>query len=252
MKNLHREMILQSMYHDGYDGGIKGPIWIMDNASAEMVKYVSNAMLANRVAFMNEVAELCDKTGAKINSVRLGVGDDNRIGTKFLEAGPGYGGSCFPKDTRGLRDLFRKHGLEGKIVDAVIESNEDHKEYMMMKLEDDGVKFEGKKVVILGLAFKPETDDTRESPTIRLIEMLKRQGAVVVVHDPVAQGYGAQHRLGDALYNADIVFVMTEWDCYKGLTEWNLKELICNPIKKPDGVVIADCRNIWNKYYKNY
>ncbi len=232
-RNIEVETIMQSVYE-----GIKGAIYFTDNASAEMTKYASNAMLAMRIAFINEIAQLCDETGANVLHVKEMVGADTRIGPKFLEPGPGYGGSCFPKDTRGLLQTFRDYRPEGRLVAATITANEYHKEYIVNKLQGKGVDFNMKKVAVLGLAFKPETDDTRDSPTHTIVPLLEKAGAVVAVHDPIAKP--ANENLGDVLFNADVVIVVTEWDCYKGLDAFTLRKLTGK------NSVIGDARNIWN------
>lgn len=236
---LERDAEVEETMKSVYDG-INGPIFFTDNASAEMTKYVSNAMLATRIAFINEIAELCDKTGANVLHVKEMVGEDTRIGPKFLEPGPGYGGSCFPKDTRGLLDTFEAHEVDGTIVDAVIKSNEAHKGYVIRKLEANGFDFKNKKVAVLGLAFKPNTDDTRESPTHKILRMLKKRGAITVVHDPVAKP--ANERLEDVVLGVDVILVVTEWDCYKGLDAWTLRKLVGK-----NQAIIVDARNIWRR-----
>lgn len=207
--------------------------------SAEIIKYASNAMLATRIAFMNEIAQLCNKTGANVMEVALGVGSDKRIGPQFLVAGPGYGGSCFPKDTRALAHSMKLFGINDPIVEAVIESNEKHKSYMFNFVRDAIGSYKGKKVAVLGLAFKAGTDDTRDSASLYLIDRLALDGANIFVNDPVAtHPLVNTYPITETLMDADIVFVMTEWNEYKDIPF--LRFL------KP-GAIIADCRNLFDR-----
>jgi len=229
-------------------------IW-MDNASAEMTKYASNCMLASKLALWNEIAVLCDNLGANIHEVRRGVGSDTRIGPRFLLAGPGYGGSCFPKDTRGLLQMFRdmSGGLDivyGNLIDAVIKSNDNHKQAPYFILKDAIEGLDIKKIAILGLAFKGMTDDVRESPTLTLLHMLDKDSIryEIVVADPIAKTFpDLVHQVTyttdhiKALKDADVVITMTEWPEYKGFYIDYLKSLM-------RGNIIIDARNIWDRY----
>jgi UDPglucose 6-dehydrogenase len=202
---------------------------VMDPASSELTKYASNAMLACRISFMNELSRLCEKVGADIRSVRKGVGADNRIGYSFLYAGVGYGGSCFPKDVRALKHSYEEYGLQGYLVDAIEQVNQAQKEVMGKKIEEffstrGGLA--GKKFALWGLSFKPGTDDMREAPSIPLIQFLASQGAQLSLFDPVAMER-AKEVLPDleqvewaedeyhAAEQADAVILMTEWKQFR-------------------------------------
>ena len=225
-------------------------VW-MDPASAEITKYVSNTMLAMRISFMNEVASLCEKVGADVHSVRRGVGTDGRIGGKFLFAGPGYGGSCFPKDVKALAHTARDHGLELDLVTATDQVNERQKGVLARKLRArfDG-QLRGKRIAIWGIAFKPETDDIREAPALTLIDVLLAEGCDVVCHDPEAME-NAKALLGDkvsfvenaydAAKDADALVLVTEWRPYQNPNFDRLKDLMRTP-------VLLDGRNIWSQY----
>lgn len=202
-------------------------ILVMDILSAEMTKYTANAMLALRISFMNEIARLCEKTGANIKHVRVGIGSDQRIGYQFLYAGAGFGGSCFPKDIRALCAIAREHGTSLSILEAVHEVNERQKKLLGEKILDYFKNdIDGKTIAIWGLAFKPETDDIREAPSLTLIEELLERGAFVRAFDPVASSNAAKI-LGDhprikfcrdeyeAAHGADAIALITEWKQFR-------------------------------------
>ena len=225
-------------------------VW-MDPASAELTKYVANTMLAMRISFMNEVAGLCEKVGADVHAVRHGVGSDARIGPKFLYAGPGYGGSCFPKDVKALVHTGRDHGLELDLAVATDKVNQRQKGILFRKLKahfDANVR--NKRVAIWGLSFKPRTDDMREGPALVLIDALLADGASVVAHDPEAAD-NAKERYGDAIElvnnayaaveGADALVLVTEWRQYQSPDFARIKELMRNPL-------LIDGRNIWSTY----
>jgi UDPglucose 6-dehydrogenase len=224
------------------------PIIFMDIASAEMTKYAANAMLATRISFMNDIANLCERVGANVDLVRRGVGSDERIGPAFLFPGPGYGGSCFPKDVKALAQTARSHGSELRIVEAVEAVNEDQKRRLIDKLRVAlGSDLRGARVAVWGLAFKPNTDDMRESPALVLIADLLDAGAVVIAHDPAAMAE-ANHRLGDrvrfaessydALGGADALIIVTDWNEYRHPDFARIKEALRRP-------VIIDGRNLY-------
>jgi UDPglucose 6-dehydrogenase len=201
------------------------PIIFMDVPSAEMTKYAANGMLATRISFMNEVANLCEKVGANVDLVRKGIGSDSRIGPSFLFSGPGYGGSCFPKDVKALIRTSEERGAPMLVLQAVERANERQKSRLFEKLRDAlGGSVAGARIAIWGLAFKPQTDDMREAPAIALIEALLGAGATVVAHDPAAM-HEAARRLGarvtfattnyDALSGADGLVVVTDWNEYR-------------------------------------
>jgi UDPglucose 6-dehydrogenase len=197
------------------------PLLAMAPESAEMTKYVANALLATKISFINEMANLCERVGADVNEVRRGIGHDSRIGFAFLFPGVGYGGSCFPKDVSGLGAVARAHGVEPRVLDAVEDVNARQKTVLWQKIEEHfGGKIEGLSVAVWGLAFKPGTDDVREAPALVLIDRLLAQGANVRVHDPVAMDnvraiYGDRitycEKRDDALEGADALAIVTEW-----------------------------------------
>ncbi len=225
------------------------PILFMDNRSAELTKYASNAMLATKISFMNELARLCEAAGADIEMVRRGVGADTRIGPRFLFAGAGYGGSCFPKDVRALIRTAEKHGVELRIADAVEAVNEAQKHLPAAKvIERLGPDLHGRRVALWGLAFKPETDDMREAPSIVIARDLAAAGADVVGYDPEALGT-ARVELGDAIrYAASALDAVEGADALVLVTEWS-------EFRNPDwaqladrmrGRLIVDGRNIYD------
>lgn len=206
-------------------------VLFMDIPSAEMTKYAANAMLATRISFMNDIANLCERVGADIHQVRLGVGSDSRIGGKFLYAGCGYGGSCFPKDVRALIHTAAEHDYRMRVLEAVEEVNRQQKEVLFEKFDRHfGGKTEGRTAAVWGLAFKPGTDDMREAPALVLIDQLLRHGCRVRVYDPIAMDE-ARRRLPnhpnlyyatdiyDAVQEADVLFHVTEWKEYR-MPDW--------------------------------
>lgn len=224
-------------------------VFFMDIPSAEMTKYAANAMLAVRISFMNEMANLCDRVGADIDMVRKGIGADERIGGKFLYAGCGYGGSCFPKDVMALSRTAREHGYAMEITDAAARVNERQKSVVIDKLVSAAGNIDGLKIALWGLSFKPETDDMREAPSLVVIDGLRRAGACVRVYDPVAMDECCR-RMGDAVaYSKDIYDCVADADALILLTEW--KEF-----RMPDwarvrsamkGRIIIDGRNIYDR-----
>ena len=225
-------------------------VW-MEPASAELTKYVSNTMLAMRISFMNEIAGLCEKVGADVHDVRVGVGMDSRIGSKFLYSGPGYGGSCFPKDVQALIHVAREHGVPLELGVATEHVNQRQKGVVLRKLKQafDG-DLRGKKVAVWGIAFKPRTDDIRESPALTLFEGLLAEGAKVSAHDPEASA-NAKAIFGDriefvehpydALKGADALALLTEWREYQNPDFERIKAALKTP-------VLVDGRNIWSRY----
>ena len=221
----------------------------MDIPSAEMTKYAANSMLATRISFMNDIANLCELVGADVNMVRDGIGSDSRIGRKFLYPGCGYGGSCFPKDVKALIKTAEQNGYPMRVLKAVEEVNETQKSLLFEKLEKifNG-DLEGKTIALWGLAFKPGTDDMREAPALVLIEKLRKAGCVVRAYDPVAMGE-SKRRIGDtifyacdmydALLDADALMLVTEWKEFR-LPAWGV---VKKTMKQP---VILDGRNIYD------
>ncbi len=225
-------------------------VW-MEPASAELTKYVANTMLAMRISFMNEVALLCEKVGADVNDIRHGVGSDERIGPKFLYAGPGYGGSCFPKDVKALVHTAREHGLELELAATTDRVNARQKGVLGRKLRQAlGEDLRGKRIAIWGLSFKPRTDDVRDSAALTLIEALLADGAQVAAHDPEAKHavravFGDRIELVDHAYDAakgaDALVLVTEWREYQSPDFARLRTLLKRPI-------LIDGRNIWSSY----
>jgi UDPglucose 6-dehydrogenase len=226
---------------------------VTDPRSSELIKYASNTMLAIRISFMNELSRLCHATGADIHSVRMGVGTDSRIGKKFLYAGPGYGGSCFPKDVQALAALGREHGLTLRVAEAAHQANEEQAVFLAQLVDKALEGVMGKQITIWGLAFKPETDDIRESPSIKLANALIDRGATVVGHDPEAGPNFVKHFGGkvkvterdyDALNGSHALVLLTEWRSYRAP---NFAEIKKRLVASPSGVapVLVDARNIW-------
>ena len=224
------------------------PIVTTDLESAEMIKYAANAFLATKITFINEIAALCEKTGADVREVAKGIGLDGRIGNKFLHAGPGYGGSCFPKDTRALARMGQEYASPMTITEAVISVNEDVKRRMIEKLLDecDG-SFNGKKVAVLGVTFKPNTDDMRDAPSLTIVPALVGGGAVVHAVDPQGQLEGKE-LLPHVTWEADVYTAVTDADLVVILTEWNeFRALDLERIAKSMRVPrMADLRNIYS------
>jgi UDPglucose 6-dehydrogenase len=208
-------------------------------------------MLAMRISFMNEIALLCEKVGADVSDVRMGVGSDSRIGPKFLYAGPGYGGSCFPKDVTALVHVAREHNLPLELAAATEQVNQRQKGVLLRKLKQhfDG-DLRGKKIAVWGIAFKPRTDDIREAPSLTLVDGLLAEGAKVFMHDPEARDAG-RARLGDAVTivdqqydavkDADALVLVTEWREYQNPDFERIKQLMRTPF-------LLDGRNIWSSY----
>ena len=235
MKDLYRPLYL-----------IETPIVITSLEAAELIKYAANAFLATKITFINEIANLCGAIGCDVQDVARGMGMDNRIGRKFLHPGPGYGGSCFPKDTRALTTVADKYGVETRIVDAVVEANDRQRDAMIPKIEKLVGDLSGKTIAVLGLSFKPETDDMRESPATDIINEMVKRGAKIKAYDPVAMSE-ARHYLPDigyavdeydAISGADALVIITEWNQFRALDMEKIKELLKAP-------KIADLRNIY-------
>jgi UDPglucose 6-dehydrogenase len=224
--------------------GIDAPLLITDPASAEMIKYASNAFLATKVSYINAIAELCEAVGADVREVSLGMGYDDRIGFEFLKAGPGFGGSCFPKDCRALLNIAREKGYEFNLLQGVMAVNREQQERMVTKIERVAGGLEGARIGALGLAFKANTDDVRESPAVAIAKMLLEKGAVVTVYDPEAMENASGELAGaefaaDAYQvtrDADVLVLLTEWDEFKWLDYAKVLGLMRRP-------TIVDTRN---------
>jgi UDPglucose 6-dehydrogenase len=224
------------------------PIIFMDIPSAEMTKYAANAMLATRISFMNEIANLCEKVGADVDNVRKGIGSDARIGPAFLFPGPGYGGSCFPKDVKALVRTAKDCKMPLRVLEAVEDANDVQKHRLFEKLTTLVGKVKGKRIALWGLSFKPNTDDMREAPSLVLIEELLEAGATVVAHDPVAM-HETERRIGKrityaetgyaALEGADALVVVTDWNEYRHPDFARMRTTLKTP-------VVVDGRNLYD------
>lgn len=222
-----------------------------DIPSAEMIKYAANSMLATRISFMNDIANLCELVGADVNMVRKGIGSDTRIGKKFLYPGCGYGGSCFPKDVKALIKTAQKAGYDMRVLKAVEEVNDKQKEVLFDKLINELGDIKGKIITLWGLAFKPETDDMREAPALVLIDKLTNAGATVKVFDPIAMNE-CKRRIGDkVIYCNDMYEAAINSDAILLVTEWNQFRMPSLPVLKKtmQNYLIIDGRNIYDREY---
>lgn len=227
---------------------LRARIIITDLRTAEMIKYASNAFLATKISFINEIATICEKLGADVREVAVGMGYDRRIGAHFLDAGLGYGGSCFPKDVKALEHMALVHGSHPSLLRAVMEINRDARRWAILTLRQMlGGSLDQKKIGILGLAFKPNTDDIREAPAIDIARMLQNEGAHVSAYDPVAMANAARTvpklRLAEDVYDladqADALLVITEWNEFKQVDLARIKSLMRHP-------VVVDGRNLYD------
>jgi UDPglucose 6-dehydrogenase len=234
MRDLYRPLFL-----------IETPFVVTSLEAAELTKYAANAFLATKISFINEIANLCDRVGCDVHDVARAIGMDNRIGMKFLHPGAGYGGSCFPKDTRALSAVAREFGADSLIVDATVEVNRRQRLTMIEKISRLAGDLRGQRIAVLGLAFKPETDDMREAPSVDIITELVARGAHVTAYDPVACGQ-ARRVLPDiefaddeyaAVGGADLLVFMTEWNSFRALDMSRVRSLMRTPR-------IADLRNV--------
>ena len=239
MKEVYRPLYLN-----------ESPILFVNRRSSELIKYAANAFLATKITFINEMADLCEKVGGNVQDVARGIGMDGRIGAKFLNAGPGYGGSCFPKDTLALLKTAEDYDSPVRIVESVVKVNDSRKRAMGRKVIDalGGAKAaRGKKVALLGLTFKPNTDDMRDSPSIAIAQTLADAGANIVAYDPEgmeqAQPLMPEVQMCqnpyEAIEGADVVVIVTEWDAFRALDVERMKSLVNAP-------VMVDLRNIYS------
>lgn len=224
------------------------PILVTTPETAEITKYAGNAFLATKITFINEMANLCEKAGGNVQDVARGIGLDGRIGKKFLHAGPGFGGSCFPKDTLALTHIGQKHGAPQRIVETVVQVNKDRQASMAQRVIDAcGGDVTGMKIAILGVSFKPQTDDVRESPALVVIPLLQEAGAKVVAHDPIAMDEAKKHISDvewcdtpyDAADGADALAIITEWNEFRALDMKRIGESM--QVKR-----LIDMRNIYD------
>ena len=236
--------ILKDMYSPLYL--IETPFVITTVETAELIKYAANAFLATKISFINEIANICERVGADVHVVAKGMGLDHRIGPKFLHPGPGFGGSCFPKDTAAIVHIGASHGYQFEIVEAVIKVNQKQRERMVAKVRKALGTLKGKKIGILGLAFKPNTDDIREAPALKIIPALQKGGAKIKAYDPKAIEnaktcfknvvYGKDPY--DVAKGCDAIVILTEWNQFRNLDMPRLRNLLKNP-------VFIDLRNVY-------
>jgi UDPglucose 6-dehydrogenase len=238
LRDIHKPLSLKEV-----------PMVVTTLEAAELIKYASNCFLATKITFINEIANLCEAVGADVKAVARGIGMDRRIGDKFLHSGPGYGGSCFPKDTLALSAIGRDVKVPTLLVDATIQANEDQMDRMIGKIMAAVGKGRGKRVGLLGLAFKPDTDDLRAAPALHILAGLKRRGVAVRAFDPVAQdnarrlpllrGVELANDAYDAARGVDALAIVTEWNEFRNLDLQRLKRLMRRP-------VLCDLRNIYD------
>jgi UDPglucose 6-dehydrogenase len=244
-EDVEATAILNDLYRPLYL--IEAPVLMTDIRTAELTKYAANAFLATKISFINEMANLCEKVGADVHSIARGIGLDRRIGLKFLHAGPGFGGSCFPKDTRSVAHFAREVGQELEIIESAIRVNERQRERMVEKVVEalDG-DIDGRMIGILGLSFKPETDDVRDAPALDIIRGLEKRGAQIRAYDPQAMREASKllpdlavcDNAYEACSGADALVLITEWNQFRMLDLARIKSLLRQP-------VIVDLRNIY-------
>ncbi len=236
MKNVYKSLYIRN-----------NPFVLTNVESSELVKYASNAFLATKITFINEVANLCDAVGADVHVIANAMGMDGRISSKFLHPGPGYGGSCFPKDTMAYTEIFKEQGIRSEIVESVIKVNEKQKELVVKKLKMFIPDLKGKTIAVLGLSFKSNTDDTRESPSKVVIKKLQSEGATVKVFDPIAMedfkrdfpDLNYQENIYDTIEDANGLILMTEWNQFRNLDIEKIRNIMKTPI-------FIDTRNIYD------
>lgn len=237
MRNLYRPLYL-----------IETPILFTQRQTAELIKYAANTFLATKITFINEISDLCEKVGADVQDVAKGIGLDGRIGAKFLHSGPGYGGSCFPKDTLALVNTAKDMGTPLRIVETVVDINDKRKKAMANRVISacDG-SLDGKTVAVLGVTFKPNTDDMRDSPSLDILPALQKAGATIRAFDPegmeeakeMLEGIDWCEEAYETMEGADVLVIITEWNAFRGLDFDRVKSLLKNPI-------LVDLRNIYN------
>lgn len=236
MKRVYRPLYLRET-----------PMIVTTLENAEIIKYAANAFLAMKVTFINEVADLCEKTGGNVQDVARAIGMDNRIGSKFLHAGPGFGGSCFPKDTRAYAATGRKMDAPQTLIEQVVTVNEQRKRSMAERVIEAAQRSGARSVAVLGIAFKPNTDDIRESPALDIIPALQKAGLTVRAHDPEARVAAEPVLPGvvwckssyEAIEGSDVTLLLTEWNAYRSLNLKKVAELM-------NGNIFFDLRNVFN------
>jgi UDPglucose 6-dehydrogenase len=246
-KSDHAVAIMKDLYKPLYL--IETPFIITDIETAELIKYASNSFLATKISFINEMANLCERVGADVHMVAKGMGLDQRIGAKFLHPGPGYGGSCLPKDTNALIKMAEDHGMKLNVVGAAVQVNEKQKKHMVQKIRDAVGVLKGKTVAILGLSFKPNTDDIRDAPSIAVIRYLIQDKAKIRAYDPVSMKEAAKVLPGikycedpyDTVKSADAVVIMTEWNLFRNLELDRIRKLM-------KGNCFFDLRNVYDPH----
>jgi UDPglucose 6-dehydrogenase len=251
VESKEAEELLKRVYRALYIN--ETPFIVTNIETAEMIKYASNAFLATKITFINEIANLCEKVGANVQQVAKAMGRDGRISPKFLHAGPGYGGSCFPKDTKALVKIAEKYGTKMSVVESVIQANEWQKQSVVKKIEEKLGNLSMKTIAILGISFKPETDDIREAPSLTVISDLVNQGANIKAYDPQAMtelksvfGHNIEDKIifskhaYDAVEGVDALVILTEWHEFR-----NMDLILIKKIMKGD--VFYDARNIYNR-----
>ena len=247
-EDQHAEEILKEIYRPLFLN--QSPVVTMSRRGAELTKYAANALLATKITFINEIADLCERVGADVQDVARGVGLDNRIGPKFLHAGPGYGGSCFPKDTLALLKTGQDYDTPLRIVEAVAMVNDNRKRSMGRKVINAmGGQMQGRTVAILGLTFKPNTDDMRDSPSLAIVQTLQDAGASIRAYDPEGMEQAAQMMNGvcfcedayAAMDGADAAVIVTEWDRFRALDFSRMKALMTQ-------MILVDLRNIYERH----
>lgn len=252
-RNQQAVAIMQDLYKPLYL--IETPFIVTDVETAELIKYASNSFLATKISFVNELANLCEKVGADVHVVAKGMGLDRRIGPKFLHPGPGYGGSCLPKDTNALLRMAEEHGIDLRVVNAAVMANEKQKEIMIRKIRSELGTLKGKTIAMLGISFKPNTDDVREAPSLYIMQTLLEDGAKIRAYDPAVKNREALARSTsspqinyrgirfcrnayDAAKGADALILVTEWNQFRNLDLGRMKKLL----KKP---YFFDLRNVY-------
>ncbi len=247
MKKLYEPIILRQFAEEKNGDSI--PVVVTDLTSAEMIKYAANSFLATKISFINEIANICDKVGADVTQVAQGIGLDSRIGTKFLQAGIGWGGSCFPKDVSALIHIADDYNYEVDLLKSVVKLNQHQRLIVIEKLQNKLKILKGKIIGLLGLTFKPDTDDMRDAPSLDIIKELTRLGAKVKAYDPIVSQTGISHGLSDVIIETNIMMLADSCDALVLVTEWQefLKLDYQKMLEKMNNNIIVDGRNFLDK-----